>query len=555
MTGRVTTPLLALLLIAVARAQRLGEAPELLDVDYYCQGRDDNEFFRREPTQDETELDILSTCGTYYRCIPASAGKKSISVQKCQTSMVFDVERQICDIRNRVDNCLEWEKYRNPRPYWPLADGEVSNCQGTDIQCGSGECKAKELFCDGFADCADDSDEYYCNPDTDPNAAEPCDDSKCLFTEGCFCSPDGTQIPNRMEKFQTPQMITVTFSGAVNSRNSELFHEIFSETAKNKGNDCTAKATFFVSHAFTNYSAVQELHRRGHEIAVNSITNSEDKLYWDRLPATEYEHEFDGARLITEKFANISQGEIMGMRVPGGRAGGNEQFRMMVDWGFLYDSSLAAPRGRLPLWPYTLMHRMPHKCIGTDMNCPSRNFTVWEMVLNELDRRDDVIFDESLTGCYYVDQCANIATEQQFRQFLDNNLAHHYNTNRAPIGLHFTAAYFETHPKFLNVFKKWVKDTAALGDYYFVTMQQVIAWMEAPTELAAINNFQEWKSKCDVKGIAYCSLPNPCEYQVRGLFPQRDTSEPMYLHTCEECPRTYPWLYDPYGQGLSNFDI
>merc|ERR1719206_503902 len=32
-------------------------------------------------------------------------------------------------------------------------------------------------------------------------------------------------------------------------------------------------------------------------------------------------------------------------------------------------------------------------------------------------------------------------------------------------------------------------------------------------------SLQEWKSKCDVKGIPYCSLPNPCEYEVRGLFP------------------------------------
>jgi len=554
MTGRVITPLLALLLLAVAYAQqaRLGAPQALLDAEYYCAGRDENEFFRREPDPEETEQDIRSTCGTYYRCIPASAGKKSISEQRCQTSMVFDVERQICDIRNRVDNCLIFEKPRKPAPRWPLAEGEVSNCQGTDIQCGSGECLQKDRFCDGFVDCPDESDENYCNPDTDPNAAEPCDDSKCIFEEGCFCSADGTRIPNNLQVVQTPQMITVTFTGAVNSRNSEIFNEIFSETSKNKGNDCTAKATFFVSHAFTNYSAVQELHRRGHEIAVNSITNSGDKNYWDKLPATEYEAEFDGARLITERFANISQGEIMGMRVPGGRAGGNEQFKMMVDWGFLYDSSLAAPRGRLPLWPYTLMHRMPHKCLGTDQNCPSRNFTVWEMVLNELDRRDDVKFDEPLTGCHYVDQCANIVTAEQFKKFLDNNLAHHFKTNRAPIGFHFTAAYFETRKDFLRVFKQWVKDVSALGDYYFVTMQQVIAWMEAPTELAAINNFAEWKYKCDVKGLPYCSLPNPCQSRVPRLFPQEEN---MYLHTCEECPRTYPWLYDPYGQGASNFDI
>jgi hypothetical protein len=29
---------------------------------------------------------------------------------------------------------------------------------------------------------------------------------------------------------------------------------------------------YFVSHKYTNYTAVQETHRRGHEIAVHSIT-------------------------------------------------------------------------------------------------------------------------------------------------------------------------------------------------------------------------------------------------------------------------------------------
>lgn len=384
------------------------------------------------------------------------------------------------------------------------------------------------------------------DPETDPNAAAKCDRRECVWEKGCFCSIDGTRIPGDLLPSQTPQMILITFSGAVNEENLRIYDQIFKDTTKNKGNDCTAKGTFFVSHAFTNYSAVLDLHRRGHEIAVGSITNNNEKNYWSNLTAADYEAEFDGARLITEKFANISQGEILGMRVPQARVGGNEQFSMMIDWGFLYDSSLAAPRGRLPLWPYTLQHRMPHKCLGTDQNCPTRNFTAWEMVLNELDRRDDPEFSEALTGCHLVDQCANIVDPKQFRNFLEINLAHHYNTNRAPLGLHFTAPYFLTRKSFLREFSSWVADVAARGDFYFVTMLQAISWMEAPTEIAALNNFPEWKNKCDVKGLPYCSLPNPCE-----LKPPREhaNEDRMFLYTCEECPNSYPWLYDPLGNG------
>ena len=50
----------------------------------------------------------------------------------------------------------------------------------------------------------------------------------------------------------------------------------------------------------------------------------------------DYSAEFNGARLIAECFANISHGVILGMRVPAGRVGGNQQFLMIPDFSFLY---------------------------------------------------------------------------------------------------------------------------------------------------------------------------------------------------------------------------
>lgn len=349
-------------------------------------------------------------------------------------------------------------------------------------------------------------------------------------------------------------MITITFSGSVAEDSFNVYREIFGPGAKNKGNDCSAKGTFFVSHAFTNYSAVQELHRLGHEIAVGSITSNPDKKYWSSLSAAEYEAEFDEGRLIAEEFANITEGDIMGMRLPVGRIGGNEQFRMMEERGFLYDSSIAAHRGPLPLWPYILEHRMPHKCIGTDQNCPTRKFPVWEMVMNELDRRDDHMFSESLTGCYSVDQCSNIIEPKQLRSFLDYNLQHHYATNRAPLGLHFSSSYFLTRKPLLREFAKWIADVGTRGDFYFVTMMQAIHWMQTPTEVASLNTFQEWKNKCDPKGLPFCSLPNPCESKA-PRHPMLRSEATMYLYTCKECPRSYPWLYDPYGHGLDDLAV
>lgn len=66
-----------------------------------------------------------------------------------------------------------------------------------------------------------------------------------------------------------PQMITLTFDDAINNNNMDLYQLIFD--GRQNPNQCNIKATFFVSHKYTNYSAVQEMHRLGHEIAVHSI--------------------------------------------------------------------------------------------------------------------------------------------------------------------------------------------------------------------------------------------------------------------------------------------
>ena len=61
-------------------------------------------------------------------------------------------------------------------------------------------------------------------------------------------------------------------------------------------NGCSAKGTFFVSHKYTNYSAVQEFHRRGHEIGVFSITTRNDPKYWSKGTYDDWLAEMAGDR-------------------------------------------------------------------------------------------------------------------------------------------------------------------------------------------------------------------------------------------------------------------
>ena len=82
----------------------------------------------------------------------------------------------------------------------------------------------------------------------------------------CACFP---QVPNGYQLKDVPQMITITFDDAINNNNEDLYQLIFNN--RRNPNSCTIKSTFFVSHKYTNYTSVQEMHRLGHEIAVHSI--------------------------------------------------------------------------------------------------------------------------------------------------------------------------------------------------------------------------------------------------------------------------------------------
>ena len=70
---------------------------------------------------------------------------------------------------------------------------------------------------------------------------------------------------------------------------------------------------------------------------------------------------------------------------------------------------------------YIINFRMPHKCHGNGENCPSRSHPIWEMPINELDRREDPDFDERLSGCHLVSSCSNVYERAQFRTLLDHN--------------------------------------------------------------------------------------------------------------------------------------
>ncbi|XP_037081977.1 chitin deacetylase 1-like [Pollicipes pollicipes] len=520
------------LLACAAHANRVkrqdDEQTEEDTIKAICKGKGPGEWFRLNPGP--------AHCKEVVQC--TSAGLQQI---RCPQGLVFDLVQQTCDWKAAVPNCDLTERPKLPKP---LLVTDEPLCEGDSLACAEGTCIARELFCDGNSDCNDGSDENACDMGSDPNRAPPCDVEKCQLPS-CFCSEDGTVIPGNLLPEDVPQMVMLTFNGAINNNNIELFNELFSNERVNP-NGCPIKGTFFVSHKYTNYTAVQDFHNRGHEIAVFSITQNDAANFWTNASRTDWSNEMAGQRFIIEKFAAISDESVVGMRTPYLRVGGNNQFFMMFEQKFLYDSTITAPLSDIPIWPYTLLNQMPHACHGNAQKCPTRAFPVWEMVMNELDRREDPSVDDDLPGCAQVDSCSNIRTGEQFYRFLDHNFDRHYLTNRAPLSLNFHSAWLKKEEN-LDYLLLWIEEIQrAFPDTYFVTMTQVIEWMQNTPSSAETKDFDLWLSKCDEPVGFPCIKPggNNCALhaeEVQGTF---------NMQTCQRCPTNFPWLSDPTGEGF-----
>ncbi len=105
-----------------------------------------------------------------------------------------------------------------------------------------------------------------CGPVTKKKVAEvitvkPCDKDACQLPF-CYCSYSGSVGPAAgVDRKFLPQMVVMTFDGAVNTNNWPLYDALLKKK-HGKNGKCPLRGTFFVRNDYNNYQMIEDLYYR-----------------------------------------------------------------------------------------------------------------------------------------------------------------------------------------------------------------------------------------------------------------------------------------------------
>ncbi|XP_064546555.1 mucin-2 isoform X10 [Drosophila montana] len=358
-------------------------------------------------------------------------------------------------------------------------------------------------------------DPVYPQPTPDKTAAK-CRKDVCLLPD-CYCG--GRDIPGGLNVSDIPQIVLITFDDAISTINIDLYDELFNNKSHKNPNGCPWRATFYLSHEWTDYGMVQDLYSDGHEMASHTVSHS----FGEQFSQKKWTREIAGQREILAAYGGVKLSDVRGMRAPFLSVGGNKMYKMLYDSNFTYDSSMPVYENRPPSWPYTLDYKIFHDCMIPP--CPTRSYPgVWQVPM---------VMWQDLNGgrCSMGDACSNPSDAEGVTKMIMKNFERHYTTNRAPFGLFYHAAWF-TQPHHKEGFIKFLDAINAMQDVWIITNWQALQWVRDPTPTSRINSFQPFQ--CD-----YSDRPKRCNNpKVCNLWHK---SGVRYMKTCQPCPDIYPW--------------
>jgi len=359
----------------------------------------------------------------------------------------------------------------------------------------------------------------------------------------CLC-PDW-EPPAGLAVNTVPQIVFLTFDDAITISNYPLYEElIFSRT---NPNGAKITSTYFVTHEYNDYSLTHQMWRKGHEIALHSITHKADTSYWATIDEATWIAEVCDQKKQLAHFAKIPPADIKGFRVPFLQLGGDTQFTALhgAECGLTYDCSrptrIYAGPNPAKLWPYTMDYDVTFQdCQNAP--CPTQPHPgFWTVPMVSL-------FGNNTFPCAMIDTCLpQPTTREETYYMLKTNFDNHYVIsgvgNRAPFGVYTHAAWLQgvENEGRKNGYIDFLNYLETRNDVFIVSVEKGLEWMKNPVPMAQIGTFDPWKDTPEPTN--QCSFAFPCAFtNDQTPFPGE-----RYMQSCQVCPRNYPWINNYLG--------
>ncbi|XP_060064858.1 chitin deacetylase 8-like [Ylistrum balloti] len=322
----------------------------------------------------------------------------------------------------------------------------------------------------------------------------------CMLPD-CFCST----FKHPLDLKTIPQMVYFGFDKGAKAGAEAYYNRLFRHERKNP-NDCPISLTLFVSDANKNFDLITEYYNRGFEIAI--LSSSHHVSYTvERLKAEAKTRRYD----ITS-FSNITGDKIRGWKSTRQQSVRDAQIEALRSNNLTYDVSFPYTRKKmtdLNPWPFTLDYGWTLPC--EIQPCPTEKHPgFWVVPVNAMRDYGD------WGACRYFDSCVNkpLTVNQTYTYIMDN-FRSHYHGNRAPFGIHMHEALFSESAEHIEAMDLAIQDLLRYDDVYIVDVNQVIEWMNEPTELQFIRSFKPWS--CTSQSVSAITLPGILIFSIAIL--------------------------------------